>query len=732
MSQKTKYALGIFEEGQNLYVASLVQDETGVKVVSTEIYSFDGLNQSAEVNESAGEVDDAEALLEKEAELQDSGKKSGSETSIQEAQLSLDDDDIKIDDDVLSNLQQDVVSGSKHESADDFLLPGLKDESFQKYPDLLYHILNKSPKSPHIAFSFQEPKVYYTPFFTDWGLTGDKLKQKVKQELSTEKPDFGVHIPDEVGILKAASGDIISVSSDVISDFRSIIKEYHHKFKKHLPPISFIECDVVSLVNLINLNYEFNEDEISVIIYVGVDTTRIIFMQGNNLLHISPVINEGTDSILIFETIYNKVMLEQDNLNLSKIDRIFTTGEAGGMGVKSYLASMFPGDVKDKVEEFSFQNLFVYDKEKFSDEHLAQFAVPIGAAWRALDKKNEKLLNLDLIPSKIRESQKFLKLGLVGWVTFIMIFVLTMYFSMQIAHLKSEIQTKNQEITIKQGELEHLQDLDKQLTAANAKLDQYKKTYSVLDSMLSHTKDYNDFLASVSNNAKRLGGIWISDITPEGTNNVTVKGYSLYRNRIANFSETIGETTLKMVETSEIRDKTVYRFTLTATVPYVVPFNQKEVAEKLTAAKNTTAKKIDVNNKQSGTSAGLTINSELEFQSKYEDARAEFNKYNYRQAIKEFTALIESGFNSYLIVNCYYWIGESYFGLGEYDKAIENLKYVSKRESKKKTASIFMIGRSYAKKGDSENSKRYMDQLINEYPDEPMARKASNFKRRLR
>ena len=43
-----------------------------------------------------------------------------------------------------------------------------------------------------------------------------------------------------------------------------------------------------------------------------------------------------------------------------------------------------------------------------------------------------------------------------------------------------------------------------------------------------------------------------------------------------------------------------------------------------------------------------------------------------------------------------------------------------------------MIGRSYAKKGDSENSKRYMDQLINEYPDEPMARKASNFKRRLR
>ena len=738
---RSKYAIGIFEDGQNLYVASLVKEDDQVKVVNTEIYDLNDLGALQDESEYNENYDSAEALLEKEAELQKKSQSKSETLTLGEDDIQLsmgDEEEFKLDDEVLSGLQQEVVTSSKSDSGDEFLLPGLKDESFTKYPEVLYRIIHRNPRSAELAFSFQEPKVYYQSYYTDWGLSGQKLKQKVIQELSSAQSDFGVRIPDSVGVVKTSAGEILAVASDVVSDFKSINKEYQTKFSKHLPQITFIESDVISLVNLVNLNYEFSDEEITVIIYVGADHSRLIFMQGNHLLHISPIVNEGTDSILIFETIYNKIMLEQDSLNLQKVDRIFTAGEAGEMGVKAYMSSMFPGDAQKTVEDIQLKNLAVYDSEKFNDERLSQFAIPLGAAWRALERKNERLIDIDLTPSKLRDSQKILKLGFTGWIIIAIVFSLTLYFSWKLSSLKHEIVTKKSEITIKQQELEHLQSLDKELTKANEKLENFKKTYSVLDSMLSRTKDYNQFLNKISRKAKYYGGIWINEISHKGAREVEIKGYSLYRTRISSFTESLGDAQLQKVESTEIREKTVYLFDLTSKVPYKEKYAKPELVE---AAMKKLKKDTPVNNntiasKPAGKTVtvnkNLSIQNEQQFQVKYEEARRLFNSYKYNEAIQEFSDLINSGFESKLLLNCYYWKGESYFGIKDYDNAIENFKYVAKRQSGKKSSAMFMLGRTYARKGDYVTSKNYMDQVINEYPNEPLARKASNFKRKLR
>jgi TolA-binding protein len=788
LARKSKYAVGIFEDGQNLYVASLVKEDGQVQVVSTEIYDIHELKDMDDETYYEG-TDSAEELLEKEAEMQSKKqpKPEDMQLSDDDLQLTVGDDDLKLDDEVLSGLQHDVVSTSTQENPEDILLPGLKDDSFKNYPELLYRIINRTPGSAELAFTFQEPKVYYTNFYSDWGLDGAKLRQKVIQELSTEQSDFGVRIPDSVGIIRSASGELITVASDVVSDFKSITHEYEAKFSKHLPHIAFIESDIVSIVNLMNLNYDFTDEEISVIIYVGEDHSRLIFMQGNKLLHISPVVNEGTDSILIFETIYNKIMLEQDSLNLQKIDRVFTAGQAGEMGVKAYLSSMFPSESQKTVEDIQLQNLVVYDTNKFSDEKLAPFTIPIGAAWRILEKKNESLIDVDLTPPKLRERQKILKLGVAGWAIIAVIFLLTWYFSWQISSLRHEITSKKNDITLKQQELEYLQSLDQQLTKANEKLENFKKTYSVLDSMLSRTKDYNKFLYNVSRQAKYYGGIWIAEMAHKGEKEVELKGYALYRTRIADFSDAIGATILRQVETSEIREKTVYHFQISCTVPYKDKYAKQEIIEaavkkriaekekekerlekekqerenakkilaeqpkaqdQVPVAANNPKKenkpvvnkpKVQTKNVAASKPAGnrnqkktVTIKNEQEFQNKYDQARQLFNAYDYSGAIKIFSELIDSGFNSKLLVNCYYWKGEGYFGIKDYDNAIESLKYVARRQSGKKSAALYMIGRAYAAKGDYKTSEFYMNQVINYYPNEPLARKASEFKRKLR
>ena len=152
------------------------------------------------------------------------------------------------------------------------------------------------------------------------------------------------------------------------------------------------------------------------------------------------------------------------------------------------------------------------------------------------------------------------------------------------------------------------------------------------------------------------------------------------------------------------------------------------VESKQTVQKKTVAASKPAGNKNKT----VTIKNEQEFQAKYEQAREMFNAYNYKGAIGVFSELIESGFKSKLLVNCYYWKGESYFGIKDYNNAIENFKYVARGQSGKKSSAMYMIGRAYAAKGDYKTSEFYMNQVINYYPNEPLARKASDFKRKLR
>jgi len=60
----------------------------------------------------------------------------------------------------------------------------------------------------------------------------------------------------------------------------------------------------------------------------------------------------------------------------------------------------------------------------------------------------------------------------------------------------------------------------------------------------------------------------------------------------------------------------------------------------------------------------------------YEKARELFESYQYRDAINAFTRLLEQNPDDVLADNCQYWIGESYFGLKEYQQAIMEFQKV--------------------------------------------------------
>ncbi|GBD94149.1 tol-pal system protein YbgF [bacterium BMS3Abin05] len=113
------------------------------------------------------------------------------------------------------------------------------------------------------------------------------------------------------------------------------------------------------------------------------------------------------------------------------------------------------------------------------------------------------------------------------------------------------------------------------------------------------------------------------------------------------------------------------------------------------------------------------------FRLTYRRALQEFNSRKYTAAIEQFSLLIQSNPNHPLASNCYYWIGESYYALKNYQKAEKALKDVlAFTKSYKKEPALLMLGLSYLRMGERVKAKEQFQALIQKYPTSPYSKKA--------
>ncbi|MCS7229491.1 MAG: hypothetical protein RMJ81_07835 [Candidatus Kryptonium sp.] len=434
----------------------------------------------------------------------------------------------------------------------------------QDNASILIGVLSRYPKRKYkLAISAPEPYIFYSTFESNWGLKGNKLKEKIIEQISKGRTGEPLK-SDAINYLEFPDGSVLAIVRDSRITLIDLLDGIKKSIGGRIPKISFVETPELSLVNLVKLNYKFPQNSITVIIYIGHEFSRLIFMKGNDLFHISPLIGEGVDSYNIANTIYSRLILEQDSLGLSVINNIILAGEAQAAGVKEILTQMFPEDVN--IDYIKFPNLSPDGADPLLFESLPRVAVAIGSAWRTLEIDRKDLYSIDLTPFEIREGQKVFKLGILGWLFLILIPILTFQITTRIAQLNRTLSETQTELQRKKSELAELQILQQQVDIARQRLAYYKSTFGVLDSMRVNTDIWSSFLQKIATEAQNVGRIWITDISASDPRTITIKGYSLYRNRIPRFSNAIGNATLMQVQVQEIRGRTVYQFEIKASI----------------------------------------------------------------------------------------------------------------------------------------------------------------------
>ncbi len=168
---------------------------------------------------------------------------------------------------------------------------------------------------------------------------------------------------------------------------------------------------------------------------------------------------------------------------------------------------------------------------------------------------------------------------------------------------------------------------------------------------------------------------------------------------------------------------------------------QKKLAEKDSeisrlktdiSEKEDTINKLESNYTRQPVTTSSSYTATGNFREDYQNALAEYNNRHYKLAIQLFEELLAINATSSLSDNCRYWIGESYYGLGNYNQAIiEFTKVFSFNNSNKMDDAQLKLGLCYWKLGDSERARQEFERLISDYPTSEYVEKAKQFLSRL-
>ncbi len=422
--------------------------------------------------------------------------------------------------------------------------------------EVMIGLLSEYPTAMYdFVYSISEPSVYYQQFEDNFGLSGMKLKRRLVDELSATrsvKPTI-----DSISYIPAADGQILSAIREGGLGLLDVISSVQDFLDKRVPRVQFIETSDISLMNLVRANYELGESEISIIVYVGSEFSRLIFMKGQYFFHFAPVISEGRLTPNIENTIYSRILLEQDSAGIIRVDRIFLAGEANKIDLKQFLAPQF---AEAPIE---YVNAPTLDTTEFADNPeaiISEYAIPIASAMRALEPKNSLYYQVDLLPVSFREGQKTFKLAWHGYVLLVLIFLTTLFFTSRYAELNQEVQRSRAELTKKQEQLaenQRLQSILDSLTGQNA---QFESALKIYDQVIPNYNRWSKVFNHLTNGVDGLNSVWIKTIEAKGDSSIELMGYTLYRQRIPRIANMFENASLQTVDMEKIREKDVYRF----------------------------------------------------------------------------------------------------------------------------------------------------------------------------
>ncbi len=321
------------------------------------------------------------------------------------------------------------------------------------------------------------------------------------------------------------------------------------------PKFTLAVPDEISLQNIIRLNENPGEEDYIAIIDMEETSTRIIISKGGNIVHIPPPVQAGTETPEVMNTIFSKILYEQDMGDMPDFQKIILTGEAKDVNAREFLDEKF-GDVEVEYLTIRTDKIVIPEELK---EDLPEYAVPLGMALHALIPKDDSILPVNMLPDYVKVRQKTLKLDWHGMIILAVIFAMPFVFNWQNSKKATQKAEMTNRLNYLNSSIVDLEWAEPLLDSIAAKMVLADENMTLVDSLSRGTLRFSVTLNTINEAVRKVNSIWLTEMNTRPTG-IDISGFSLYRNRIHRLATQFIGANIESVTPANIRNKPVYRF----------------------------------------------------------------------------------------------------------------------------------------------------------------------------
>jgi len=206
--------------------------------------------------------------------------------------------------------------------------------------------------------------------------------------------------------------------------------------RKPAPVIGLIDSIEFTITSLLRDNMQFESGEITAVISINSNCTKLFFLNGNELFHISPIIYSGVQHRGSANKIYAKVLYELSNEAITGLDRIVILGDDEKNSYKEFFAAKFPDLAIDDLSSLHFHDLM---SEPIVDNVLSRYYLAIALALKSANLNNANYYPTNFVPAKVKEKQSVFSIGWHGYLMLAILFICVLGVSVQNRKVSNEL-----------------------------------------------------------------------------------------------------------------------------------------------------------------------------------------------------------------------------------------------------------------------------------------------------
>jgi Tfp pilus assembly protein PilN len=334
------------------------------------------------------------------------------------------------------------------------------------------------------------------------------------------------------------------------------IARYNGKRYYKIPAVKSAE---ISLAYYVAKRKKFFPDDNSLIVYIGKEYSKLIFLQGRKLKHIGSTLDIGILNLHTYDVYFSKILLEMENGGIPSLDNIIVCGEDDSENLILSFYGSFP---EANVSRLEFDDLDISELDNQSKESFSSFSVPIAIANDYFDGLENLHKGLNLLPKYVKEDQKFFQFAWHGYAILPFIFLIALLVTYQIQRNHKEISSLDTQLSKKIILQRQHQKILSRISEIQTKIAGFDQTQKILDLASTGSGVWSVVMSKISGFVSNNPNIWLTKVSKEEDDQVVLEGYSLNKNVLTDFAYFLENAELKNMHYEAILEKNTYRFSI--------------------------------------------------------------------------------------------------------------------------------------------------------------------------